>query len=271
MGLPLKRYKSLLLALICLPVATAQAQVPPLEPVNMTARYDASVGVLPLGHMFATVHETPLHYDMELNTKSQGLVDMIAPMKSIARVSGHRSEDGDYLANDYTALDSKEDSKNDKSVHLQYDGDGKLAERERHPEDDPAWRPAVPREKAENAPDPMTGFFRHRKILHDMMARNVRDASIVTYDGARLARLNFHVVSRARIQVMGKDVDAINTMLTRQPMDGYTPKELRKFAAGDPPIHVYFSADGRFLPLMAGIELPYGEVKIVLSKYEEMK
>ena len=268
MGFRMRRYKRLVFALICATPLAASTQVPPLEPATASLRYDASIGVLPLGHMFVNIHETPLHYDMKIDTKSQGLVDVFAPIKSVAQVDGHRDETGNYVPHDYHSFNDRDGEIHDKKIHLTYGDTGHLASRERNPDDDPNWRPPVPAADVGTAADPITGFLQHRRLLHDAMANERHDASVTTYDGARLAGIHFHVVSPARIEIMGKYVDAINTVITRHPIAGYTPKELKKFNQGDPVMHVYFSADGRLMPLMMTIDLTFGEVKIVLTKDE---
>ncbi len=263
----MRRYKILVFALIsaAAPLA-AGAQVPPLEPATSSLRYDASFDGLPIGHMFVTIHETSMHYDMKIDTKSGGLVNVFAPLKSVATATGTRDANGGYIPSVYDSFNDKDGEIHDKKTHLTYHDDGTLDTRERNPDDDPNWRPPVPPAEVGTAADPITAFLQHRRLLHDAMANERHDASVTSYDGARLCGIHFHVVSPAHVEIMGKYVDAINTVITRHPIAGYTPKELKKFNIGDPVMHVYFSADGRLMPVMMTIALPYGEVKIVLSQ-----
>ncbi len=272
MGITVHRYKILLAVFCIFTTASAHAQVPELAPLVLKTRYDVTLGGINVGRIRITVREDDFRYHMLIDTKSRGLVDMFSPLQSIATVEGHRTPEGEYQANLYKSKADKDGDENDRRVLIQYDADGTIVKRERVPGDDPAWRPVVPLDQASFADDPMTGFFVHRAALRNAMARNQREAVARTYDGARLADLTLKVVSRARIEIMGNFTDAINTVLTRQPINGYTPKELKKFGDGDPIVHIYFSADARMIPLMATVRVPYlGELKAVMVEYETLK
>ena len=94
--------------------------------------------------------------------------------------------------------------------------------------------------------------------------------AIRTSDGSRLAEMKFAALAdHARVTMPGDGYgDAINTIVTREPIAGYTPKEIKKYNAGDPIIHLYFSADAKFVPVRATVSLPIGELSVSL---EEMK
>jgi hypothetical protein len=267
MGSSMRRYKKLVLPLLLMALAptSVPAQVPDLSPLNYRTRYDVKLAAVPIGHLFITTHETPLGYDLRIDTKTSGLVDLFSSIKSVATVRGTRLET-QYQPVLYTSFADKDGDDHDRKVRLSYDEHGTLIERSRVPGDSARYRPVVPIEQASEAVDPITGFFVLRQKLHDAMARNEPEVSVQTYDGARLATMTLKVVSRARIEVDGKYVNAINTVVTRHPITGYTKKELKKFSDGDPVIHAYFSADDRFMPLMLTISLAYGDVKATLTK-----
>jgi|GEM_PF-2527570 len=267
------RYKKLLLplaTLLLVPLA-ASAQVPELAPLRYETRYDITLGGLAIGRLRITAMEDTFGYRMSVDTKTRGIVDFFAPLKSLATVRGAITEEGEYLPTLYTSKADKDGDDKDRKVSIAYDDEGRITTRSRVPGDDPKWRPVVPLDKASAALDPMTGFFVLRKTLRDAMANEQREASVTTYDGARLATMRVKVVSRARIEVQGKHVNAINAVVTRYPIDGYTPKELKKYKEGDPVVHVYFSADERLMPLVATISLFYGDVRAELTEYTPVK
>ncbi len=242
----------------------AHAQVPELEPMHYTVRYDVYWNGLPLGRIRMTVHEDQFGYGMEIDTKTRGLADIFAESTSTASVKGIRRE-GQYIPLKYSS--TSQSDKEPRRTTITYDEEGKIRKRTRTPQDDPAWRPIVPLAEANEATDPITAFFTLRQRLRDAMAANERSTSVKTYEGARYAGFTFKVISPASLQIMKKSVRAINTVPTRQPINGYTPKEWKKYKKGDPVVHVYFSADARFIPLLAEAALPIGTLKMQLTEF----
>lgn len=261
MGLRYQHYKiatCLAIALLC---PLAQAAVPPLAPLKLHARYRVTWGGLTLGRINVDIDEDALSYHGVVDTKTSGFAKLFSDERTVGEVHGHRTPDGAYVPGTYTSRRSKGDSG---STTLEYDADGKLLKRTREPDDDPAWRPPVPPEQANTATDPMTGGLILRKRVHDHMAQEVRDTLLRTYDGARLGEFHARVVSPARVEIGERFRDAINLVVTRQPIAGYTPKELKKYAAGDPIIHLYLSADADMIPLKLSIGTSFGEVDATL-------
>jgi hypothetical protein len=154
---------------------------------------------------------------------------------------------------------------------MRYDGDGNLTFRKRLKEDDPNWRAQVPWDEANKATDPVTAAYIVRQNIRDGMEIGNRVTTVKLYDGARLADFMFKVVSPARVEAMDKFYDAINVVVSRAPILGYTPKELKKFKEGDPTVHVYFSADERMLPLKAEMQVTLGKLSATLVELEGLK
>lgn len=271
MGSLMRRYKKLILPFVFFSLwqGAAQAEVPVLEPLNYELRYDGYVAGLPIGRLRVTMKEDALSYSMQVDTKSRGLVDIFAPIQSVASVQG-RKQDERYLPIAYRSFAKKDDKAKNRKVRMDYDENGIITLRERIPKPDPSYSPVVPLDEIAGAPDPMTGVFAMRAALREAMAAGERKASLNTYDAARLATMRSKVVSRASIEVMDEHVRAINTVLSRKPIAGYTVKELKKYAEGDPTIHVYYSADERLLPLRVTIGLPFGTLNIVLTEMKQV-
>ncbi len=136
------------------------------------------------------------------------------------------------------------------------------------PKDDPGWRPPVPLEQTVGAYDPVTVGFVARHLIHDHMEQNIRESQLRTYEGARLADFTLTVVSPADVEALGGYQHAINTVVARHPITGYTPKELKRYNAGDPVVHVYFSADSKLLPIRIETRLKFGTVTAELKKID---
>jgi hypothetical protein len=56
----------------------------------------------------------------------------------------------------------------------------------------------------------------------------------------------------------------VNVAIARIPINGYTPKELKKFKKGDPEIRLYFSNDAAFLPIRATAKVTLGELSLTM-------
>lgn len=269
----MRHYKKLLRSLFvlaCVPWLAA-AKVPELEPLNYETRYDITFGGFAIGRLRINFAEDKFGYGMRVDTKTSGLVEIFAPMRSVAHTRGRITEEGQYVPQRYRSAAERDGDEKDRTAILLYDKQGLITSRERVPPISlDGYRPIVPLEKlAPPVTDPITGFFAIRKLLRDHMASNDRTAEVMTYDTVRLATMQLKVISKARVKANGKYHDAINTVLTRQPLDGYTRKELKKFKEGDPVVHAYFSADGRLLPLAITVSLPLGTLRAELVELKE--
>jgi hypothetical protein len=256
---------SMMFAAAMLLAAPARAAVPDFTPLNLTAHYTVAWNGIPIGRINMTASEDALGYRMVVDTKTHGLAALFNDVRSVTQAEGHK-EGASYIPRRYDIRPQGNDDIRHTTVT--YDAQGQIATRERAPAEDPSWRPVVPLVDADAATDPITASFAARGKLHDAMAQNNREMTLKTYDGARLAEMHFTVVSPARVEVMGEYVDAINTIVARQPIAGYTPKEIKKYKKGDPTIHLYFSADAKFIPLRATVDTVCGELSATLVGVE---
>jgi hypothetical protein len=255
------------LATLFLFTATAQAQVPELEPLNFKAKYDVAFSGIAMGRIRIEVQEDAFSYRMVVDTKTSGLARMFSREKSVAKVEG-RIRNGAYFPTQYESINHRNDDST-RRTQIAYDADADIKTLERTPKEDPKHRPPVSPEEANSAYDPITGFLVARSKLRDAMVKNERSVTVRTYDGARLAGLTIDVINPARIDKMGTYVKAINTTVTREPISGYTAKEWKKFKEGDPPIHLYLSADAQLFPIQISVALPFGTLTAKLAELEE--
>lgn len=242
----------------------------PLAPLHFTARYDGSYGFVPLGRILLTLDDDqPGHYKIVLDTKSQGLVSWFSAMKSLASAEGISAAHHRYVPQLYHSGDVRKNVPS--SQMIRYDRQGKILERKREPMDDPNWRPVVPLEQANTGVDPITAYLALRPKLYDMLMNQTSDISVRTYDGARLADMQFHFVRHTTRDVLGQPTPVIDTTIKRKILQGYTPKEQKKFAAGDPEIHVYFTDDAKLIPVAVEVTLGIGVLDITLAELQETK
>lgn len=270
MVLSIHRYKPVVAAALLAFAATpAKAQVPDLEPFNYALKYEVTWNNLPIGRIYIETTQTEFRYSLSIDTKTRGILKLFDSTRSSLKTIGRYNDDEKPIASSYDSV-SKGDDKT-KTTSIRYSMDGEILKRTRNPADDPASRKPVPLEDANNAVDPLTAMYLLREKMHENIANNIRETTIRTYDGARLAEMSFTVISRASMEIMGEHVNAINTVMKRTPIAGYKDKEMKKWREGDPTIHVYWSADGRFIPLQADIDLKFGTISATLDKFSKKK
>ncbi len=263
MVLPRTSYKiAAAILLFSLPYAATAGESAPLAPLTMEGKYAVAWNGLPIGRIRLTAREEGGRYSMTVDTKTTGVAALFSKERRVAEASGTVSVAG-YIPQRF---DSRPQA-NDKGdiTTLTYDATGKLATRLRDPEDDPNWRPPVPLAQASIATDPVTAGFIARRRIHEVFGDGAQPIRTKTYDGERLAEMQFTLADKPVIlEIMDKDVTAIDATITRKPIAGYTPKELKKFAAGDPPIHFYFGTDTKALPLRVTVDAVVGHITATL-------
>lgn len=245
-----------LVIFLMLALATPAMAAPTL-PENLY--YHISWNGLSLGRIRVSATETKESYHMVVDTKSRGVASMFAPFKTVAQVRGIK-RGTQYIPSYYETRSEKSDEGNGRSGHIRYDATGKITERVLSHPDDPAWRPVVPIDKASAATDPITCFIAMRPLLIQNKAQGVRETILRSYDNKRLANL------RATILDNNPYKDTIATRITREPLDGYTPKEVKKYRKGDPTLTVWFSEDRHVMPTRLELELMLGTIIVKQTK-----
>ena len=253
------------IALLCSTLAapTAWGQQAPLSPLNLNGRYKVAWSGITLGRINLIAKEDATSYSMSVDTKTRGVGALIGDEARLILARGSKAEDATYIPATYESKPQKNIEEED-VIKLTYDAKGDITNRLRTRDDDPAWRPPVPFAKVNTARDPITGSFMLRRALYAALPTSTREVSTKTYDGLRLATMKMIRDTNAKVEVMGEYKDTINVAITRTPIDGYTPKELKKFKKGDPEIRIYFTNDAAFLPVRATAKTLVGELSMTL-------
>ena len=187
-------------------------------------------------------------------------------MKSVAEVQGIIDARHRYIHRLYSSTEDKNEKKSGLNQRIVYNKNGIITKQTREPRDDVNWRPLVPVADANTATDPISAFYILRKKLALMRTNNQSQTEVRTYDGARLATMRLTMIGCTQIDIMDAPMNVIDTRIERLPMAGYTPKEWKKFHAGDPEIHIYFSDDARLMPVLFTISLALGDLRIELGE-----
>jgi hypothetical protein len=253
----------LLAALCCTP---ALATPPPLEPLNGKYTYQVRWNGIGIGRVYITFAEDTRRYAVTVDTKTRGIVDFFAPLRSLITANGRINPAGEYIPSIYHS--QSHSGRGSRKVMLRYTTGGALKERQREPMDDPNWRPEVPLEMLEGLADPLTNFLRFRKAFYVDIHEKKEEGVVLLYDGRRLAELRIKAIQPTRREIDGTMRNALNTVAARTPVAGYTPKELAKWEKGDPTIHVYFGLDRVFLPMEIAAHLRFGSITATLQPAE---
>ena len=265
MGTRITGYK-ILIGLMVLqgPAAYAADKPAALAPLNLEAKYVVAWNGITIGRVNLTAKETAKLYSMNVDTKTHGIATIFNTERRIAEANG-TVNNGRYIPARYASFPQGKDE--GRRTTLTYANNGKISNRERVPDDDVTWRVPVPEAQVNNATDPVTAGFILRKQLHEAIEAGKSESMVKTYDGARLAEMRFTVIKpSAKVQVMDSYRDTVTTIVTRQPIAGYTSKEIKTFTKGDPVVHLYFSADDKFMPLRATVSTNFGELSATLTE-----
>lgn len=263
MGYYSTRYKICICILLAQPLNSAHAlDNKPIAPLDVHAKYAVAWNGITIGRILFTGKEEPTRYHLTVDTKTHGIGSMFSKEKRVSTAEGTRAGDR-FTPIRYDSRPQKDEE--GRRTTLLYDASGNITSRERVPDDNPAWRPVVPDKDINNAHDTTTAGFALRRQLYNAIQKGGTQSSVRAYDGARLAEISVHALkAETRVEVMGNYVPVINTIVTRTPINGYTPKELKKFKAGDPEIHLYFTADEQFLPVRATVDTVVGQLSATL-------
>lgn len=236
----------------CLMLLAAPAIAAPTLPASLY--YRISWGGLPLGRIRVSANEDEGRYRMVVDTKSKGMVSMFSPFQTIAQVEGIK-RDGRYVPQEYRTNAKKSDEGDDRMSLIRYDEEGHIIERIAKPQDDPRWRPIVPLEETTDATDPITCFIAIRALLVQNREQGVKETALRSYDAKRLAILKAMLIPNP-----DPKKGAFATRITRIPLNGYTPKEWKKYRKGDPALTVWFSNDAYVMPTRLELDLMLGTI-----------
>lgn len=247
------------LLLLCLLGFAAPSYAAPTLPESLY--YRLSWGGITLGRIRFSATETETSYHVVVDTKSKGIASIFSPFETVAQTRGIK-RGGQYIPGRYDTNSVKSDEGENRTGHIRYDANGHITERITSDPDDPAWRPVVPLEKADKATDPVTGFVQLRHAILKAAQQGIKQVSVRTYDNKRLAEIKATLLPPPAVEA---SEHLIRTHITRTPLDGYTPKEWKKFRQGDPALTVTF-ATATMMPTRVELQLMLGTITATLTK-----
>jgi len=235
-----------------------------LEPLNENAYYRLTWNGISLGRIRIDSEESEHSYQMVVDTKSKGIVSLFSPFKTVAVVTGIKAG-GEYIPRRYRTQSERNNDCENCGTTITYTESGTIETRERIPQDDPAWRPEVPLDEANTGSDPITAYFELREKLRRNLDQGINATTVRTYDGKRLADITFTITGKGKADIRGETIPVLEATATRTPINGYTPKEWKKFKEGDPIFHALFADDPTLRLVHFEFDLALGTLVMELS------
>jgi hypothetical protein len=253
------------MALLCIGIAAPAfaADSSALSPLILNGRYQVAWSGITIGRINLIAYEDAASYRMSIDTKTRGIGAIVSDEAQLVTAKGSKTSEATYIPASYDSRPQRNIDEED-TITLTYDAKGDISNRLRTRDDDPAWRAPVAFATINTARDPITATFMLRRMLYASLANGPNEVATKTYDGKRLAEMRLIRAANVKVEVMGSYKDSINVAVTRTPIEGYTPKELKKFKKGDPEIRVFFTNDSSFLPVRATAKTPLGELSMTL-------
>lgn len=254
----LSRYIKFLLIFMCIS-APAKAQEP-LPPLDFSGHYDFTLAAIPFGQLDIVLSQGPGHYRATSDIATTGVAKVFVQHQShtVSRGTGanYRYTEVEYETN-YETKGKKRSARFVKR-------NGEMVEDDVEPADSRATRPAVPLADKSAAWDPVSLALGMRIELARVIAQKGKDFSLTYYDGRRLTRGNFSYIGEKVIKIKGIKYPVYTVIGSRQPVAGFTQKELKRMEGGEPQLTVYFSKD-KLIPIRLELNIGFGVAAATLK------
>jgi len=232
----------------------------PLAPFNLKAQYGFYWNGLPFGEMEFSSEQNAHGYKMTAVIRSTGLAALFAPHESRTTVeaTGTVPETAKRIyETNYKTRDEP------RRVKLTYASGGAATEVIVEPPEDPKYRPPPTHAQLAGTLDPLSFVLAVRRHVHDAQAKDETHFTLRLFEGRRLMETPFEVQGGQWLRLHGEKTWVIHCVTRRVPVAGYTAKELKSLAAGDPSLHILFSADDQLVPVKLYVDTSYGRIYAV--------
>lgn len=262
MGMGLRLYNILLILLLLQAYPSAAADA--LIGLNFKGSYALSFSGIPFGQMNVAIEQEPSYFRMQTDISSTGMADIFARHSSHTTASG-KGKNFRYTQRSYQTRSQTRKKKRD--IAMEYRG-GRYVMEKVTPPDNRATRKEVPGKLKNDAYDPLSIIIEIRRRIIELRRGGDHvsgvDFPIKLYDGRRLTQAHVEVHDTRRISIGSETVPALHVTVRREPVAGFTDKELKQYRADEPALNIYFSDDERFLPLKLSIPFTFGSVSATL-------
>ena len=232
------------LAFLC---SAAALQAAP--PDSLDLRYDLYWGGIRIADLTLRHDADPLSYGSELSIKTVSVAELLARYRGHARISGERQPPGQLVP---VAYRSEHESRESTRVSIvNFDPEtGRVTELDLKKRGR-AKESKVPGTLQVDVIDPLTAFFRLRERVDAARSGGSKHFQAAVFDGPRRYDVRAELVGRTRIQLAGREWQALRLELRMLPLAGFDEDDLAESETGDEGllIEVLLSDDEHLLPL----------------------
>jgi hypothetical protein len=229
--------------------------------VHFNGLYEFTCNGIPFGKLGISIDHTIDQYAISSDIATTGLLKIFVPHKSHTTVI---AEGADFHFPDAVYESRYQTRKKKKSVKMVYTNG--LPLETKIPPDNPAKRPPPSKAQKQGAPDPLTFILRHRHMLADAYNNGNARFDLKYYDGSRLTLLTSAIEGWHPIRYNGAPQNTLRIALSRTLIAGFSQSEREDYSTDEPRIYVYFSNDGRLLPLMFEVHVWFGTLRAELIR-----
>ncbi len=238
----------------------AVAQADTTAPINIRGTYYFSWSGIPFAKLWLDVEDNGNQYELTASFKSRGIVRIFKKLKSLSKSYG--ITDGQKSMHSLSfEYETDPDVSEQKHTRLRYDTLGELTLRDVFPEDDPWHRPPVSREKVTDVTTPGNLLWDFRRALLDAIKQDQTGFSLSFYDGQRLMSIHANRLGKEGYLIDETTYPVHKLALTRQLVDGFTDKEIKRYEEGEPVAYLYVGRDAPVIPLALEIDIKLGTLK----------
>lgn len=189
------------------------------EPFKRMGTYYIDFTGIPVGKLWVSVSFDGQRCDAQAVLKTTGVVSIFDDMKSFTRASA-LYQNGTWQPLEF--FKKEDDAQKADIVDLAFSPSGELIKRQLSHDDDPNYRPRVPKEDVQGA--------WHLGMVLCALGDQMNQQSVGSTESYRMYD------GKRYYTVKNKRVNDNKFSLTRELINGFTHKEEKRFAEGEPPI-----------------------------------
>ncbi len=243
----------LFIALLCWMLATPAFATE--STVHFKGTWFVSWNAIPFAKLWIDTSAKDSRFELTAAFKSRGLLRIFSHMKTLT--TGH----GTYIDSNAQTLILRYDNKDaDKHNYMEFAEDGSLLSRDLKPKDDPNYRPDVPSSKLRGVTTTVDLLWDLRGHMQQILASGEQQFEQPFFDGKRLMSIRANYKGVATQEIDGQPTDVHVLELSRSLIDGFTEKEKRRFAKGEPPAILYIDQQTLF-PIGLEVYVKFGTMR----------
>ncbi len=251
----------LLFFMAALSLHTAVAAVAAPEKTTSMA-FSLRWNSLPFGLCKVTLSESSDKFRSSAHIAMSGIAQMISPHESTTTLEG----DGSASATSARVYDTRYSTRGkEKHVRIEYSKGGKVKNLLLEPPDNPAKRPPPALAQLTGVADPLVFITELRAALKKALTSSKSTITLMAFDGRRLFETTWYIQGEQKLKLNGQSIPVIRAMAKRNPIAGFTEKELTAFKT-DPPLTAYFDKE-TLLPVKLVVDFWFGPVEAVWQDF----